>query len=169
MVEAGATPQLDGADGHAYGMFWFTSAVDNTTVTRSYARNRYYDPVANRTNLDILTGWRVNDVQFEKLHATSIRMQEKGTPDGQLDQLVTVKARKEIIITAGALHSPQVLQRSGIGPSWLLKQANITVLVDLPGVGSNLQDHPAAGVSFRCKSTMKSYAHRSGFQWLTLT
>ena len=62
-----------------------------------------------------------------------------------------MKAKKEVIITAGTLHSPQVLQRSGIGPAGLLQAAGIDVLVDLPGVGSNLQDHPVAGVSFKCK------------------
>lgn len=61
-----------------------------------------------------------------------------------------LKAKKEVILTAGSLHSPQVLQRSGIGPSGLLEAAGIEVLVDLPGVGSNLQDHPAGGVSFKC-------------------
>lgn len=67
------------------------------------------------------------------------------------DQLTTVRARREIILTAGSLHSAQVLQRSGIGPSWLLEKANISVLVDRPGVGSSLQDHPVGHVSFRCK------------------
>jgi choline dehydrogenase-like flavoprotein len=149
VVEAGCTPQLDGADGNAHGVFWYTSAVDNITITRSYARNQYYDPVASRSNLELLTGWRVNEVVFDdKKHATGISMQERGTPNGS--QTTLVKARKEIIITAGSLHSPQVLQRSGVGPAALLKAANIPVVVDLPGVGSNLQDHPVGRVGYKC-------------------
>jgi len=147
MLEMGAPGQRDGADGHAYGVFWYTSAVDNTTVTRSYARTGYWDPVQNRTNLSLLTGWRANEVLFDKdRHATGIVMQERGT--GENATKTTVRARREIILTAGSLHSPQILQRSGIGPRDLLQQAGIEVLVDLPGVGSNLQDHPVAKVSF---------------------
>jgi choline dehydrogenase-like flavoprotein len=52
-----------------------------------------------------------------------------------------VKARKEVILAAGGIHSPQVLQLSGIGPRKLLDSANITTVVDLPGVGANFQDH----------------------------
>lgn len=98
-----------------------------------------------------MTGWRVNEVELdENKHATGIRMQPRGTPDGE--DVTVIRAKKEIIITAGSLHSPQILQRSGIGPKWLLDQANISVLVDLPGVGSNLQDHPSGRVSYTCKS-----------------
>ena len=83
----------------------------------------------------------------EDKHATSVRIQPRGGKDGPTTIL---KANKEIILTAGSLHSPQILQRSGIGPVGLLKAAGVEVLVDLPGVGSNLQDHPVAGVSFKC-------------------
>jgi choline dehydrogenase-like flavoprotein len=62
---------------------------------------------------------------------------------------IQVRARKEIVIAGGALHSPQVLQRSGIGPKALLEKAKIPVLVDLPGVGSNLQDHAVSGISYK--------------------
>ncbi|KAH8887351.1 alcohol oxidase [Thozetella sp. PMI_491] len=170
LVEAGAVPQLDGADGHAWGVFWFTSAIDNTTITRSYARNRYYDPVMNRTNLHIITGWRVNDIMFnEHKHATGIRMQERGTANGQ--DTTTVKSKREIILAAGSLHSPQVLQRSGIGPQWLLDQANIDVLVDLPGVGSNLQDHPASRTTFNYTTNVEPNSNTASWnatfaQWV---
>lgn len=81
-------------------------------------------------------------------HATGIIMRERGVEDAER---ITIKSNREVVITAGALHSPQVLQRSGIGPKWLLDEAGIDVRVDLPGVGSNLQDHAVAGVSYRCK------------------
>ena len=53
----------------------------------------------------------------------------------------TVYATREVIVAAGALHSAQLLQLSGIGPELLLNQYNITVALNLPGVGNNLQDH----------------------------
>jgi choline dehydrogenase-like flavoprotein len=85
----------------------------------------------------------VNEVLFNSAkHATSVRIQQRGTANGA--STITVKAKKEIVLSAGWLHTPQILQRSGIGPSALLKAAGIPVLVDNPGVGSNLQDHAVA-------------------------
>ncbi|KAK1766191.1 hypothetical protein QBC33DRAFT_516095 [Phialemonium atrogriseum] len=110
-----------------YGYF------DNSTkMLQPQSATRYLRQGHNRTNLQILTGWRVNDVQCNRGR----------TPNGGPDQLTTVRATREILLTAKSLHS-------GIGPSWLLEKANIFVLVDLPGVGSNLQDHPVGHVSFR--------------------
>lgn len=60
-------------------------------------------------------------------------------------------ARKEIILSAGAVHSPQVLQRSGVGPRKLLEQAGIEVVKELPGVGMNFQDHTSVNLGFNCK------------------
>jgi choline dehydrogenase-like flavoprotein len=76
-------------------------------------------------------------------------MQARGTPDGK--NITVIKADKEVVLAAGGLHSPHILQRSGIGPASLLRQANISVIVDLPGVGSNLQDHPVISNSYNCK------------------
>lgn len=109
--------------------------------------------MANRTNLHILTGHRVNEILFDKeLKAYGVRIQARGASDNE--SIITTNARKEIVLAAGALHSPQVLQRSGIGPAALLQKAGINVLVDLPGVGSNLQDHPTSRVTFNCKSPL---------------
>lgn len=63
----------------------------------------------------------------------------------------TVYATREVIVAAGALHSAQLLQLSGIGPSSLLSQYDIPLAVDLPGVGSNLQDHCLVGTFYPCK------------------
>ncbi|PQE28341.1 choline dehydrogenase protein [Rutstroemia sp. NJR-2017a BBW] len=141
LTEVGCEPQIDGSNGNAYGVFWVRSAIDQTTETRSYARSGYYDPIVGRENLHLLTGYRVNEVLFDKSkHAYGITMQARGTPDGS--NVTVIKADKEVVLAAGGLHSPHILQRSGIGPASLLRQANISVIVDLPGVGSNLQDHP---------------------------
>lgn len=63
----------------------------------------------------------------------------------------TVFARREVIIAAGALHSAQLLQLSGIGPPSLLAEFNIPMALDLPGVGNNLQDHCLVGTFYPCK------------------
>lgn len=63
----------------------------------------------------------------------------------------TVYATREVIIAAGALHSVQLMQLSGIGPAALLQQLNITVALDLPGVGNNYQDHCLVGTFYPCK------------------
>lgn len=93
---------------------------------------------------------RVNEVVFDdKKHATGIRVWPRNT--NSTESVFTVNSRKEVIITAGALHSPQILQRSGIGPAEILQKADVPIVVDLPGVGSNLQDHPSSITSFNCE------------------
>jgi len=153
LMEVGAPAPVDSCGGDAYGVIWYPTALDNATATRSYAVNRYWDPNKERHNLHLLTGWRVDEVLFDKdKKATGVIMRERTTA-GQFSapERVTIKAGKEVVVSAGALHSPQVLQRSGIGGKALLEEAGIDVLVDLPGVGTNLQDHAVAGVSWKCK------------------
>jgi choline dehydrogenase len=65
--------------------------------------------------------------------------------------LYEVQAKREVILAAGTIHSPQVLQLSGIGPKPLLQSAGISVEVDLPGVGQNFQDHPELNMTFQSK------------------
>lgn len=92
----------------------------------------------------------MNEVLFNSAkRATGVTIQARGTTDGQNVQ--TIGANAEIVLTAGYLHTPQILQRSGVGPASLLQRANIPVVVDLPGVGSNFQvwstAHPASSPS----------------------
>lgn len=150
MLQAGVAPQKEGAL-HAYGLFWFPGALEPVTVKRSYAVSGYYRPAAARKNLDLLTGTRVNEVVFDKAkRATGVTIQAR-TADGLgIEPTVqTIKAAREVVLTSGFLHTPQILQRSGVGPADLLRRANIPVVVDLPGVGANFQDHPAGRTNFR--------------------
>ena len=106
--------------------------------------------MASRKNLKIITGYRTNEVLFSaKKHAESITIQERGTPNGA--PTISVKAKQEIVLCAGWLHTPQVLQRSGLGPKDLLDEAGIKLIVDLPGVGANLQDHAVTSIGYSCK------------------
>lgn len=93
---------------------------------------------------------RVNEVLFDdRKHAIGIRVWPRNANGTESE--FTVKARKETIITAGALHSPQILQRSGVGPAAILQEAGIPIVVNLPGVGRNLQDHPSSMTYFNCE------------------
>lgn len=65
--------------------------------------------------------------------------------------VINVKARREVILAAGAANSPQILQLSGIGPKELLSSFEIETIVDLPGVGRNFQDQPTLYMQFSCK------------------
>ena len=72
-----------------------------------------------------------------------------------------MRARKEIILAAGTVHSPQVLQRSGVGPRRVLEEAGIEVLLELPGVGQNFQDHTSLNVGYNCGLDSFYFSKRS--------
>ncbi|KAI0873290.1 GMC oxidoreductase [Hypoxylon argillaceum] len=126
----------DGGSGKA-GVYWFPTFMDPVTVERSYARTGHFDHI-NRPNFQLLTGSKVTKILLDKGVATGVLFEQKTENS---TAVTTVKANREVIIAAGAIHSPQLLQQSGIGPSALLKAAGIGVVVDLPGVGQNFQDH----------------------------
>lgn len=67
----------------------------------------------------------------------------------------TVSALAEVFISAGVVHSPQILQRSGLGPAALLEEAGKDLVIDLPGVGHNFQDYAAAQFAVTCKHAIK--------------
>ncbi|MEM5582943.1 GMC family oxidoreductase N-terminal domain-containing protein [Roseibium sp. AS2] len=96
-------------------------------------------PAKSRPNLTIWTEAQVERLTFETVsdgypRCTGARVNLKGNS-------VTVSARSEVVLSAGAVNSPQILQLSGIGPADLLKSHGIDVVLDAPGVGDNLQDH----------------------------
>jgi choline dehydrogenase len=110
---------------------------------RSSAAKAFLHPARARSNLTVLTHAWAQRVVFKEGRANGVEF-KRG------DQVERVTARKEVILCGGAFNSPQLLQLSGIGPGSLLQQHKIPVLVDLPGVGENLQDHFTAAMAFRC-------------------
>jgi Choline dehydrogenase and related flavoproteins len=72
-------------------------------------------------------------------------------------QPIQVFADREVLLCAGAIASPQILQRSGVGPAELLKSLDIPVVQDLPGVGENLQDHLEMYLQYKCKKPVSLY------------
>lgn len=147
--ELGVEQAKEGAGGDAVGMFWVPRAQDPIDQTRSYAVTGHLDPALLRDNFDLLPGHRVNQVMLSRDHrAEGVMIQRRGG-----NTVSIIRARKEVIVAAG-LHSPVILQRSGIGPRNILEGAGIDVRVELPGVGMNLQDHPAAGLAYGCAFTL---------------
>ncbi|OCL15252.1 GMC oxidoreductase [Glonium stellatum] len=143
-ADLGIQRQQEGANGSAYGVFWIPSSLDPVTQTRSYARTAHYDPIKSRSNYHLLTGYTVTHVTFAYgLTACGVSVQSRDS-----NTTTIIKARKEIILSAGAMGTPQILQRSGIGPKALLNKAGIKVKRNLPGVGQNFQDHPASQLTF---------------------
>jgi choline dehydrogenase len=101
-------------------------------------------PVSARTNLVVETNAPVSKVVFEGKRAVGVAYTQNGQPQ-------QARAEREVIISAGAFFSPQLLMLSGIGPADHLKDHDIPVLVDLPGVGQNLQDHMQLPVVYGSK------------------
>lgn len=112
-------------------------------VRESTAR-AYLKPVMHRPNLKVITNALVQRVEFEGNRATGITLAL-----GSITK--TVHARREVIITAGAIASPMLLQRSGVGSGETLEAAGVTPRHLLPGVGENLQDHLEVYFQFHCK------------------
>ena len=109
---------------------------------RSDASTAFLKPVRHRPNLTVSTGAHVTRVLIEQGRAVGVEWVEAhGTRAPQ-----SARASSEVLLAAGALQSPQVLQLSGIGPAQLLRSHGIPVLVDAPEVGANLQDHYQARV-----------------------
>jgi choline dehydrogenase len=130
------------------GVYWYPQFMDPKTATRSYAKTGHWESKKARKNYHVITEKRVNKILLEEKKATGVAFVGVGARPGDP---VKVKANKEVILSAGAIHSPQVMQLSGLGPKALLTQAGIDTIVDLPGVGQNFQDHPMLNVRWSRK------------------
>ncbi|HEX6295467.1 MAG TPA: GMC family oxidoreductase N-terminal domain-containing protein [Burkholderiales bacterium] len=105
---------------------------------RCSAATAYLKPARSRPNLTVRTGAHVSRVLFEGRRAAGVQYGSEKMLAG------------EVILSAGAIQSPQLLQLSGIGPAGLLSSLGIPVVADLPGVGENLQDHLALRLIYKC-------------------
>lgn len=126
------------------GVFWYPQFMDPEFGERSYARTGHYSN-SDRMNYHLITNSKAIRVLVEDGAATGVVFRPADDPEGEV---ITVSAKQEVIVSAGAVHTPQVLQRSGIGASAVLESAGIETIVDLPGVGQNFQDHPMLTVRF---------------------
>ncbi|WP_110278231.1 choline dehydrogenase [Loktanella sp. PT4BL] len=133
-------PDYNGAEQEGVGFFQLTSRNGR----RCSAAVAYLNPVKSRENLQIITHAQVERVIIEGKRATGVTYTDRsGT-------VQTIKARKEIILSGGAINSPQILMLSGIGEAAHLAENGINVVHDLPGVGKNMQDHLQARLVYKC-------------------
>ncbi len=141
---------------------------DSTTQNgrRCSAAVAHLRPAIKRNNCTLLTNAMVQKIAIEGGHATGVDYIHQG-------KLHKVEARREIILSGGAINSPHLLMLSGVGPADQLRQHGIEIKLDLAGVGRNLQEHPTVVMKFACTKSMA--IHRAlnpvnqilnGAQWL---
>ena len=147
MVEAGVqagyprTGDLNGYQQEGFG------PMDRTVTPqgrRSSTARGYLDPARERPNLTIVTHALTDRILFSGKRAIGVSWIHHGT-------VQRTHARREVLLCAGAIASPQILQRSGVGPADLLHELNIPLTHAMPGVGANLQDHLELYVQYACK------------------
>jgi choline dehydrogenase len=142
-VQAGypKTEDLNGYQQEGFG------PMDRTTTPegrRSSTARGYLDQAKGRPNLTIVTHALTDRILFSGKRAMGVSYLKNDIPR-------EVFANKEVLLCSGAIASPQILQRSGVGPANLLKQYDIPIVHDLPGVGANLQDHLEIYQQYECK------------------
>ncbi|GKT85546.1 GMC oxidoreductase [Colletotrichum tofieldiae] len=161
LSEMGLTLAGDLNTGDPTGAMIVPSSMSPTNQTRSDARTGYFDPAISRSNLHVLTGYTAMRLIMGLPSSldTGGGRRIVGVDAATYTQFAseplginrTVTTNKEVILAAGAIQSPTLLQVSGIGPKKVLKPLNISLQIDLPGVGNNFQDHPMAQFPFECE------------------
>lgn len=131
-------PAGDTVTGEGVGPYWTTVRAG----WRHSASDAFLRPALGRRNLRVLTGAEVLGLCFEARRVTGVRFRRAGVTQ-------TATCRREVLLSAGAVKSPQILQVSGIGPGRLLSRLGIEVRVDAPAVGGGLQDHLGMSYAFR--------------------
>lgn len=145
-----ANPDYNGPKQEGVGRYQYT--IENGK--RCSAARAFLRGAMRRNSIDLRTDAQVTSISFEGKVATGVRYRQGGTQKA-------VRARREVILCAGAANTPKLLQISGVGPGDLLGKLGIPVVHDLAGVGGNLQDHYTPRFLFRAKpgvSTINGYA-----------
>jgi choline dehydrogenase len=168
-VEAGTqfglprNPDFNGAS--TYGVGAYQLAISRGW--RSSGATAFLKPVRQRANLTVLTAAHATRILFEGDRAVGVQWIQGG-------RMAQARADREVILSAGALQSPQLLQLSGVGPAALLREHGIEVVVDAPQVGENLQDHYQARTIIRLRQPISlnddvrrpTRLAAMGLQWL---
>lgn len=141
--ERGIRPLDDYCGGTIDGSFLTLGTMQNGE--RSSTARAFLKPIERRSNLRIITDREVNRIIFDGKRAVGVSARY-----GETDEVYA--ARREIIVSAGAIGSPALLLRSGIGAAAELSRLGIDPLLDLPGVGRNLHDHVVVGISKQVRS-----------------
>src|SRR5215813_13966499 len=132
-------PDFNGEQQDGFGPYQVTQLQGR----RHSAAAAFLRPAMSRANLTVLTGVHVSGISLEGNRACTVNFHQGKT-------IRQERAEREIIVCGGAIGSPQLLMLSGIGPADYLRSLGITARCNLPGVGANLQDHPAVPVAYEC-------------------
>lgn len=173
MVEAGVQagyPRTDDLNGYQQEGFGPMDRTVTPEGRRAATGRGYLGQARGRPNLTIVTHALSDRILFSGKRAIGVSYLV-----GNGDNPVTAHARREVLVCSGAIASPQLLQRSGVGPAALLRDLDIPVVHDLPGVGANLQDHLELYLQYACKQPVSIYPATKwwnqpaiGAQWLFL-
>ena len=128
------TNDFNKGDNFGVGYFQFTTTRKKLLKLRCSAAKGYLNPAKKRSNLKITVNAHVQKINFSGKKAISVNFYDNG-------KLTTVKANREILLSAGSIGSPHILQVSGVGAPKKLKTYGIPIVKELTGVGKNLQDH----------------------------
>ncbi|WP_288408967.1 choline dehydrogenase [Acinetobacter soli] len=161
MIEAGVQagyPRTDDLNGYQQEGFGPMDRTVTKNGRRSSTARGYLDMAKGRPNLTIVTHAMTNKILFNGKQAIGVEYIQGANKN----DLKKVLANKEVLLCAGAIASPQILQRSGVGQSTFLKSMDIDVVHDLPGVGENLQDHLEMYLQYKCKQPVSLYP---ALQW----
>ena len=146
MIEAGIQagyPRTDDLNGYQQEGFGPMDRFVTPNGRRASTARGYLDRAKPRSNITILTGALTDVILFDGKRAVGVKVEHEG-------QTKHFHASREVIVSSGAIASPQLLQRSGVGPGQWLKDLGITEVLDLPGVGNNLQDHLELYMQYEC-------------------
>ncbi|KAH7311455.1 hypothetical protein B0I35DRAFT_514229 [Stachybotrys elegans] len=148
--ELGIPISRDQATGNALNGFWQPHTQDPVTQTRVSAEEAYFDSAESRPNFHLLSGHQVTRLLTEtgSNGVVTVAGVEFAPSNSNGEDPMSVRVDKEAILAAGAVHSPQVLQVSGIGDPNLLADIGVETVVDLPAVGQNFQDHILVRVGY---------------------
>ncbi len=141
------TDDLNGYRQEGFGPMDRTTTANGRRCSTSRA---YLDRARSRANLTVRTHAQTDRVLFEGRRAVGVVYLDGLRP-------IEVRARREVILSGGAINSPQILLRSGVGPADELTVLGIAVVQDLPGVGNNLQDHLEMYIQYECKQPITLY------------
>jgi len=142
-AECGIPPVKVFNRGDNFGCAYFQ--MNQKRGRRWSATNAFLRPALHRSNLSVITGSLVTRVRFEGRTAVGVEFRTGGEER-------YAKADREVILAAGAIGSPQILQLSGVGPGALLQEQGIPIVQELPGVGENLHDHLQIRMQYKVKN-----------------
>lgn len=130
----------DQGTGNAIGGYYCPHNIQHADVVRSSAKEAYHDTAVKRSNYHLVAGQQVTRIVTDATNGT-VKVTGIEYASGAGAERSSVGVKKEAVLAAGAIHTPQLLQISGIGDSALLSSINVTTVVDLPAVGQNFHDH----------------------------